>query len=75
EYFPTPPPGKLYRLQGNDLVYDDALFVSALDSVNAQVIQAIKAHRDDVTAFYIVIDVNHFLSDANSRIQQMSLTR
>ncbi|EBG5297361.1 DUF4376 domain-containing protein [Salmonella enterica subsp. enterica] len=37
--------------------------------------QQIKAHRDDVTADYIVIDGNHFHSDANSRIQQMSLTR
>lgn len=75
EFITTPPPGKFYRLQGNEWVYDEALFVSALESVKAQVIQAIKAHRDDVTADYIVIDGNHFHSDANSRIQQMSLTR
>ncbi|MBJ2766991.1 hypothetical protein JGA46_23290, partial [Salmonella enterica subsp. enterica serovar London] len=75
EFITTPPPGKFYRLQGNEWVYDEALFVSALESVKAQVIQAIKAHRDDVTVDYIVIDGNHFHSDANSRIQQMSLTR
>ncbi|KYI79019.1 hypothetical protein AIZ15_24650, partial [Salmonella enterica subsp. enterica serovar Typhimurium] len=56
-------------------VNDEALFVSALESVKAQDIQAIKAQRDDVTADYIVIDGNQFHSDANSRIQKMSLNR
>ncbi|MDI5434700.1 type I-E CRISPR-associated protein Cas7/Cse4/CasC, partial [Salmonella enterica subsp. enterica serovar Kentucky] len=39
------------------------------------VVRSIKAHRDTVTTDYIVIYGNHFHSDANSRIQQMSLTR
>ncbi|MBJ2592292.1 hypothetical protein JF957_22790, partial [Salmonella enterica subsp. enterica serovar Hadar] len=59
EFITTPPHGRFYRLQGNEWVYDEALFVSALESVKAQVIQAIKAHRDDVTVDYIVIDGNH----------------
>ncbi|ECC1895064.1 DUF4376 domain-containing protein [Salmonella enterica] len=47
----------------------------SITDAKAAKIQQIKAHRDDVTADYIVIDGNHFHSDANSRIQQMSLTR
>lgn len=38
-------------------------------------ITAIKNHRDTVTADYIVIDGNHFHSDTDSRIQQMTLTK
>ncbi|TSB85316.1 DUF4376 domain-containing protein, partial [Salmonella enterica subsp. enterica serovar Muenchen] len=75
EFITTPPPGKFYRLQGSEWVYDETLFISVLESVKAQVIQAIKTQRDTVTADYIIIDGNHFHSDANSRIQQMSLTR
>ncbi|EAX8474373.1 DUF4376 domain-containing protein [Salmonella enterica] len=47
----------------------------SITDAKAAKIQQIKAHRDTVTADYIVIDGNHFHSDANSRIQQMSLTR
>ena len=47
----------------------------AVDQAKAQVIRAIKAQRDTITADYIIIDGNHFHSDANSRIQQLSLTR
>ncbi|EAO2687540.1 DUF4376 domain-containing protein [Salmonella enterica] len=47
----------------------------SITDTKAAKIQQIKAHRDDVTADYIVIDGNHFHSDANSRIQQMSLTK
>ncbi|ENG3765615.1 DUF4376 domain-containing protein [Salmonella enterica] len=47
----------------------------SITDAKAAKIQQIKAHRDDVTADYIIIDGNHFHSDANSRIQQMSLTR
>ncbi|APV88226.1 DUF4376 domain-containing protein [Salmonella enterica] len=46
-----------------------------IDDVKAALIGAIKVRRDEVTADYIIIDGNHFHSDANSRIQQMSLTR
>ncbi|WP_318367371.1 DUF4376 domain-containing protein [Enterobacter sp.] len=38
-------------------------------------IAAIKTRRDEITADYIIIDDNHFHSDANSRIQQLSLTK
>lgn len=47
----------------------------AVDQAKAQVIRAIKAQRDTITVDYIIIDGNHFHSDANSRIQQLSLTR
>ncbi|WP_157978148.1 DUF4376 domain-containing protein, partial [Salmonella enterica] len=56
-------------------VYDAALFAATLEATKSQVIQAIKVQRDKVTADYVIIDGNHFHSDANSRIQQMSLTR
>lgn len=35
----------------------------------------IKQYRDRITADYIIIDNHHFHSDANSRIQQLSLTK
>lgn len=69
------PPGECYRLNGNTWVYDAASFAIVLDNAKSRVKQAIKVQRDTVTADYIVIDGNHFHSDANSRIQQMSLTR
>ncbi|POP42997.1 phage tail protein [Superficieibacter electus] len=47
---------------------------SITDAKQAKV-AGIKAQRDAVTADYIIISGNHFHSDANSRIQQMSLTR
>lgn len=47
----------------------------SITDAKAAKIQQIKAHCDTVTADYIIIDGNHFHSDANSRIQQMSLTR
>ncbi|QCV27172.1 DUF4376 domain-containing protein [Salmonella enterica] len=47
----------------------------SITDAKAAKIQQIKAHRDEVTADYIVIDDYHFHSDASSRIQQMSLTR
>ncbi|ECE6745464.1 DUF4376 domain-containing protein [Salmonella enterica subsp. salamae] len=75
EIITTPPPGKFYRLQGNKWVYAEQLFTAALDHAKAQVVQAIKKQRDEITADYIIIDGNHFHSDANSRIQQLSLTR
>ncbi|KZF55123.1 hypothetical protein S121_23740, partial [Salmonella enterica subsp. enterica serovar Tennessee] len=68
ELMTTPPPGKFYRLQGSEWLYDEALFIWVLESVKAQVIQAIKTQRDPVTADYIIIDGNHFHRDANSRI-------
>ncbi|MDK9603504.1 DUF4376 domain-containing protein [Lelliottia wanjuensis] len=46
-----------------------------IKDVKAAKITAIKAHRDLMTSDYIVIEGNHFHSDANSRIQQMSLTK
>ncbi|EPE8323943.1 DUF4376 domain-containing protein [Escherichia albertii] len=38
-------------------------------------IENIKKHRDSITYDYIIIDSDHFHSDANSRIQQISLTK
>lgn len=46
-----------------------------IKDVKTAKITAIKAHRDLMTSDYIVIEGNHFHSDANSRIQQMSLTK
>ncbi|QLO44614.1 DUF4376 domain-containing protein [Citrobacter freundii] len=46
-----------------------------IHNVKSAQIAAIKIYRDSITADYIIIDGNHFHSDANSRIQQMSLTR
>lgn len=71
----TPPPGEYYRLDGDKWIYDAAAFAAALKQIKAQVEQDIKAHRDAVTADYIVIDGNRFHSDANSRIQQMTLAK
>lgn len=47
---------------------------SVSDAKHAK-IQQIKAHRDTLTADYIIIDGHHFHSDASSRIQQLSLTK
>lgn len=47
----------------------------SMDDAKEAKIQRIKTQRDSVTADYIVIDGNHFHSDANSRIQQLSLTK
>lgn len=47
---------------------------SIVDAKQAKIYE-IKSHRDRVTADYIIIDGNHFHSDANSRIQQLSLTK
>ncbi|MDR9944708.1 DUF4376 domain-containing protein [Enterobacter sichuanensis] len=38
-------------------------------------ISEIKSKRDSITSDYIIINGNHFHSDANSRIQQISLTK
>lgn len=75
EFITIPPPGDFYLLRGNEWIYNEALFSSVLAGVKAQVIQRIKAQRDEFTADYIIIGDNYFHSDANSRIQQMSLTR
>lgn len=71
----TPPPGEFYRLEGDKWIYDTAAFAAALAQVKEQVEQDIKTYRDAVTADYIMIDGNHFHSDANSRIQQMTLAK
>lgn len=71
----TPPPGEFYRLSGDKWVYNASAFAAALEQVKLQVVQSIKQYRDELTADYIVIDGNHFHSDANSRIQQMTLAK
>lgn len=71
----TPPPGEFYRLSGDKWVYDASAFAAALEQAKLQVVQAIKQYRDELTADYIVIDGSHFHSDANSRIQQMTLAK
>lgn len=70
-----PPPGEFYRLDGDEWIFDAASYTVALDIMKTQVVQAIKVRRDEATADYIVIGDYYFHSDANSRIQQMSLTR
>ncbi|EPD0756118.1 DUF4376 domain-containing protein [Salmonella enterica subsp. enterica] len=74
-FITTPPPGNFYKMVKGEWVFDESQMLAVLSSVKKGKIQQIKAHRDDVTADYIIIDGNHFHSDANSRIQQMSLTR
>lgn len=74
-FITTPPPGEFYQLVDDKWVYDTAAFNDALANAKVAVVQGIKNRRDEVTANYIIIDGNHFHSDANSRIQQMSLTR
>ncbi|EOL9163651.1 DUF4376 domain-containing protein [Escherichia coli] len=71
----TPPPGEFYRLNGDKWVYDSGAFATALEHSKTAVNQAIKLHRDALTADYVEIDGHHFHSDANSRIQQMTLAR
>ncbi|EJX0630319.1 DUF4376 domain-containing protein [Salmonella enterica] len=71
----TPPPGEYYRLEGDKWVFDEEAFAGELTQVKTQFIEAIKAHRDIVTADYIVIEGHHFHSDVNSRIQQITLTK
>lgn len=75
ELVTTPPPGEFYRLDGDEWIFDAARYNGALSSMKARFEQAIKTRRDEATADYIVIEGNHFHSDANSRIQQMSLTK
>ncbi|EAU0220224.1 DUF4376 domain-containing protein [Salmonella enterica subsp. enterica] len=75
KFITSPPPGEFFRLNGDKWVYDAMLFATALENTKAQVVQAIKARRDEVTADYIVIGDYHFHSDSSSRIQQMSLTK
>lgn len=71
----TPPPGEFYRLNGDKWVYDSDAFSTALEHSKTAVNQAIKLHRDALTADYIEIDGHRFHSDANSRIQQMTLAK
>ncbi|EAZ0167525.1 TPA_asm: DUF4376 domain-containing protein [Salmonella enterica subsp. salamae serovar 42:z:1,5] len=74
-FITTPPPGNFYKLVKGEWAFDESQMLAVLSSVKKAKIQQIKAHRDGVTADYIIIDGNHFHSDANSRIQQLSLTR
>ncbi|EBX6017969.1 DUF4376 domain-containing protein [Salmonella enterica subsp. enterica serovar Dortmund] len=74
-FITTPPPGNFYKLVKGEWAFDESQMLAVLSSVKKAKIQQIKTHRDTVTADYIIIDGNHFHSDANSRIQQMSLTR
>lgn len=74
-FITTPPPGKFYKLVGDKWVYNPTAFIDALVNAKAAVVQGIKNQRNEVTADYIIIDGNHFHSDANSRIQQLSLTK
>ncbi|EPZ9322162.1 DUF4376 domain-containing protein [Salmonella enterica] len=69
-----PPPGRVLMADANNLPSwgDIPIFI---EEIKAQKISKIKLLRDLVTADYIIVDGNHFHSDANSRIQQMSLTR
>ncbi|HHA1306327.1 TPA: DUF4376 domain-containing protein [Enterobacter kobei] len=46
-----------------------------VSAIKANLISAIKKHRDQLTAEYIIVDGYYFHSDANSRIQQMTLTK
>lgn len=71
----APPPGNFYKLEKGEWVFDETQMRMVLSDIKAAKIQQIKTRRDTVTADYIIIDGNHFHSDANSRIQQMSLTR
>lgn len=75
ELVTTPPPGEFYRLDGDEWIFDAARYNGALSSMKARFEQAIKTRRDEATADYIIIDGHHFHSDANSRIQQMSLAK
>ncbi|ELU4452340.1 DUF4376 domain-containing protein [Salmonella enterica] len=74
-FITTPPPGNFYKMVKGEWVFDESQMLAVLSSVKKGKIQQIKTQRDTVTADYIIIDGNHFHSDANSRIQQMSLTR
>lgn len=75
ELITTPPPADFYRLEGDSWVYDVASFEATREDAKSLVIQTIKALRDEVIADFIAIGDYHFHSDANSRIQQMALTR
>lgn len=74
-FITTPPPGNFYKLVKGEWIFDESQMLSVLSSVKKAKIQQVKTQRDAITADYIIIDGNHFHSDANSRIQQMSLTR
>ncbi len=71
----TPPPGEFYRLNGDKWVYDTDAFSAALEHAKITVNQSIKQHRDTLTADYVEINGHHFHSDADSRIQQMTLAK
>ena len=71
----TQPPEDFYRLDKGEWIFDHTQMLAVLNSIKAAKFQQIKTKRDDATTDYIIIDGNHFHSDANSRIQQMSLTR
>lgn len=74
-FITTPPPSDFYRLEKGKWVFDKTQMLRVLASIKTDKIQQIKKQRDTITADYIIIDGNHFHSDANSRIQQLSLTK
>ena len=57
--------------------YEEAknLCLPPIEDVKSEKIAAIKNQRDKIIADYIIIGINHFHSDASSRIQQISLTK
>lgn len=57
--------------------WNDKAIVSLVttDSQRQNKIEEIKSYRDKITADYIIIEAHHFHSDADSRIQQMTLTK
>ena len=75
ELITTPPPGDFYELKEGEWVFNAESYSAALAATKCCVVQAIKTHRDTLTADYIIIDGHHFHSDASSRIQQLSLTK
>jgi len=46
-----------------------------IEKIKQDKIAQIKKYRDELTADYIIIDGHHFHSDANSRIQQLTLAK
>ncbi|MCS2152640.1 DUF4376 domain-containing protein [Scandinavium goeteborgense] len=74
-FITTPPPGGFYKLVNGEWIFDENQMLMVLAGMKADKIRKIKIQRDEVTSDYISIDSNHFHSDANSRIQQLSLTK
>lgn len=74
-FITTPPPGDFYSLVKGEWIFDENQMLMVLAGMKADKIRKIKTQRDEVTSDYISIDGNHFHSDANSRIQQLSLTK